>query len=98
MIAEVEDFPIVFLQIIYTALHYCGKYQDDLRAIDIWIDEVTYTGRGFGREMMRLAVERCFADKMLSAVLVDSMASNTQARLFYEKIGFHLGPVINLAK
>ena len=59
LIAEVECFPIVFLQIIDTARdesHYWRECQDDLRAIDIWIGEVTYIGCSFSREMMRLAL------------------------------------------
>jgi aminoglycoside 6'-N-acetyltransferase len=38
--------------------------------------------------MMELALERCFADERVNAVLIDPMASNTRARRFYEKLGF----------
>ena len=59
LIAEVEGTPVGFLQIIDPARdesHYWGECQDDLRAIDIWIGEVTYIGCSFSREMMRLAL------------------------------------------
>ena len=59
MIAEVEGTAVGFLQIIDPARdesHYWGECQDDLRAIDIWIGEVTYIGCSFSREMMRLAL------------------------------------------
>ncbi len=38
--------------------------------------------------MMRLALERCFADPQVSAVLIDPLASNTRAHRFYERLGF----------
>jgi aminoglycoside 6'-N-acetyltransferase len=93
LIAEVEGIPIGFLQIIDPAReeeHYWGECASDLRAIDIWIGEETYIGRGFGKKMMELALERCFADESVNAVLIDPMASNTRARRFYEKLGFCL--------
>ncbi len=92
LIAEVEGIPIGFLQIIDPAReeeHYWGECPDNLRAIDIWIGEEAYIGRGFGKKMMELALERCFADERVNAVLIDPMASNTRQR-FYEKLGFHL--------
>jgi aminoglycoside 6'-N-acetyltransferase len=38
--------------------------------------------------MMQLALERCFADPAVRAVLVDPLASNTAAHRFYERLGF----------
>jgi aminoglycoside 6'-N-acetyltransferase len=38
--------------------------------------------------MMRLALERCFADPAVTAVLVDPLAANTRALRFYERLGF----------
>ncbi|NBV43702.1 MAG: GNAT family N-acetyltransferase, partial [Firmicutes bacterium] len=58
LIAEVEGTPVGFLQIIDPAQeeeHYWGECPDNLRAIDIWIGEEAYIGRGFGKEMMELA-------------------------------------------
>ena len=44
--------------------------------------------RGFGTDMMRLAIERCFADPAVTAVLIDPLAANTRAHCFYERLGF----------
>ena len=38
--------------------------------------------------MMRLALARCFADRAVTAVLVDPLARNTRAHRFYERLGF----------
>jgi aminoglycoside 6'-N-acetyltransferase len=38
--------------------------------------------------MMRLALERCFADGAVKAVLVDPLARNIRAQRFYERLGF----------
>lgn len=38
--------------------------------------------------MMWLAIERCFADPTVSAVLVDPLDCNTRAHRFYERLGF----------
>ncbi len=38
--------------------------------------------------MMRLALERCFADAAVTAVLVDPLAANERAHRFYERFGF----------
>ncbi|MBC7831838.1 MAG: GNAT family N-acetyltransferase, partial [Hyphomicrobium sp.] len=43
---------------------------------------------GFGSDMMRLALERCFADAAVTAVLVDPLAANERAHRFYERFGF----------
>jgi aminoglycoside 6'-N-acetyltransferase len=91
LVAEVDDMPIGFIQIIDPARedsHYWGDCADGLRAIDIWIGEEAYVGRGLGTEMMRMAVERCFADPSVDGILIDPMASNTRARRFYERLGF----------
>lgn len=91
LVAESEGRPIGFLQIIDPALeesHYWGDVEAGLRALDIWIGEADDLGRGYGTRMMRLALERCFADPAVSAVLVDPLASNTRAHRFYERSGF----------
>lgn len=59
-----------------------------LRAIGIWIGESGDLGRGFGTEMMRQALARCFAAPEVTAVLIDPLASNTRAHVFYERFGF----------
>ncbi len=38
--------------------------------------------------MMQLALERCFIDPLVTAVLVEPFASNTRAHRFYERLGF----------
>lgn len=91
LIAEVDGRPIGFLQIIDPAreeTHYWGDVEEDLRAIDIWIGEAGCLGRGLGTRMMRLAVERCFDDPAVKAILVDPLASNARAQRFYERLGF----------
>lgn len=89
--AESAARPIGFVQIIDPALeetHYWGNVSECLRAIDIWIGEAADLGRGYGTAMMRLALERCFADASVRAVLVDPLTSNTRSHRFYERLGF----------
>jgi len=91
LIAEEDGRPIGFIQIIDPALeetHYWGDVETNLRAIDIWIGEETDLGRGYGTRMMALALERCFADVSVSAVLLDPAVSNHGAHRFYERLGF----------
>ena len=38
--------------------------------------------------MMRLALDRCFADGRVEAVLVDPLVANVRAHRFYERLGF----------
>jgi aminoglycoside 6'-N-acetyltransferase len=38
--------------------------------------------------MMTLAIERCFSEPSVRAILVDPLASNDRARRFYERVGF----------
>jgi aminoglycoside 6'-N-acetyltransferase len=58
------------------------------RARDLWIGDAADLGKGCGTEMMRLALERCFADPSVTAVLIDPLAANTRAHRFYERLGF----------
>lgn len=91
LIAESADRAVGMLQIIDPAeeeTHYWGEIEPNLRAIDIWIGEEGDLGRGLGTQMMRLALERCFADPAVTAVLVDPLAANTRALRFYERLGF----------
>jgi aminoglycoside 6'-N-acetyltransferase len=91
LIAESDGRPIGFIQIIDPAreeTRYWGDVEPNLRAIDIWIGEAADLGRGHGTRMMRHALERCFADPAVKAVLIDPLASNTRARRFYERLGF----------
>lgn len=91
LVAEVDDVPIGFVQIIDPARedsHYWGDCPDSLRAIDIWIGEAGRLGRGFGTRMMTAAIERCFEHPSVQAILIDPLASNARARRFYERLGF----------
>lgn len=91
LIAELNGRPIGFVQIIDPAreeTRYWGDVPDNLRAIDIWIGAAEDTGKGYGSDMMRLALGRCFADPAVEAVLIDPLASNTAAHRFYERLGF----------
>src|SRR5688572_16148337 len=91
LIAELDGRPIGFVQIIDPAReesHYWGDAPPNLRAIDIWIGEPDARGLGHGTTIMRLAIERCFADPAVTAVLIDPLASNLAAHRFYERLGF----------
>lgn len=91
LIAELDERPIGFLQIIDPAreeTHYWGNVPENLMAIDIWIGEKEDLGHGYGSIMMHLALESCFADPAVTAVIIDPLESNVRARKFYERIGF----------
>jgi len=91
LIAELHGIPIGFIQIIDPAKeesHYWGSVSDNLRAIDIWIGEAQHLGKGFGTAMMKSAIDRCFRDSKVTAVLVDPLESNVRAHRFYERLGF----------
>jgi aminoglycoside 6'-N-acetyltransferase len=96
LIAEVDGRPIGYLEILDPARdpeRYWGDAPSGVRAIDIWIGEADHLGRGYGTTMMALALERCFADPLVTAVLVDPLASNAGALRFYERLGFTaIGP------
>lgn len=96
LIAEVDGRPIGFLEIIDPAReddHYWGDCPPNLRAIDIWIGEADALGQGYGTQMMRQAIQRCFADPSVTAILIDPLQSNTAAIRFYERLGFRaVGP------
>jgi aminoglycoside 6'-N-acetyltransferase len=91
LIGEVDGRPVGVMQIIDAAreeTHYWGDCEPNLRAIDIWIGEASDLGKGYGTQMMRLAIARCFADPKVTAILIDPLASNTRAQRFYERLGF----------
>lgn len=91
LIAEVDGRPIGAMQVCDPHLeptHYWGTIEPNLRAIDIWIGAATDRNRGYGREMMRLAHERCFADPAVTAIVIDPLASNTRAVAFYQRLGY----------
>jgi aminoglycoside 6'-N-acetyltransferase len=93
LIAELDGRPIGFIQIIDPALeesHYWGDVPMNLRAIDIWIGEATDLGKGYGTQMMELALARCFADPLVMAILIDPLANNIRAHRFYQRLGFQV--------
>lgn len=95
-IAEVDGRPVGFLQIIDPSREesrYWGAIGPGHRAIDIWIGEANDLGRGFGTEMMRQAISRCFSLADVTSILIDPLASNIRAHRFYERLGFQpVGP------
>lgn len=91
LIAEIDHRPIGFIQIIDPAREdsrYWGNVEPNLRAIDIWIGEAADLNKGYGTRMMRLALNRCFADPAVIAVIIDPLADNTKALRFYARLGF----------
>lgn len=91
LIAELDGRPIGFVQIIDPALeesHYWGNVEDSLRAIDIWLGNARDLGKGYGTRVMEMAIARCFRDAIVTAILIDPLASNIRAHSFYERLGF----------
>uniref|UniRef100_UPI00404715FE GNAT family N-acetyltransferase n=1 Tax=Roseivirga sp. TaxID=1964215 RepID=UPI00404715FE len=91
LMAELNGEPIGFIQIIdplEEETHYWGDVAPNLRAIDIWIGEEKNLGKGYGTEMMQLAIEQCFSDPKVTKILIDPLATNTKAHRFYERLGF----------
>ena len=91
IIAELDGTPIGFMQIIDPAKEdsrYWGEVPDNLRAVDIWIGERDNLGRGYGTRMMKMALDKCFTEKDVIAVIVDPLENNTRAHKFYERLGF----------
>lgn len=91
LVAELDGLPIGVIQIIdphREESHYWGAVAADLRAIDIWIGPPEMLGRGHGSEMMRQALERCFAAPGVTAVLIDPLHTNEGAIRFYRRFGF----------
>lgn len=91
LIAELDGKPIGFVQIIdphEEETHYWGEIDPHKRAIDIWIGEEEHLGKGYGSQMMTLALDLCFEDPSVTEVVIDPLASNTAAIRFYKRLGF----------
>ena len=91
LLVEHDQRPIGVVQIVDPAedeTHYWGAAPAGLRALDVWLGEASDLGRGYGTELMRLVIERCFADPAVDAILLDPLASNVRACRFYERLGF----------
>lgn len=59
-----------------------------MRALDIWIGLAADLGKGYGTNMMKLALYKCFEPPEVNAVLIDPLKSNYRAHKFYERLGF----------
>lgn len=91
VIAEIDGRPVGYAEIIdpaREASHYWGEIDDNLRAFDIFIADEADLGKGYGGEMMRLVLARCFAAPGVAAIIIDPLVSNTRAIRFYERFGF----------
>lgn len=91
LIAEMDGESIGFIQIIDPYLeetHYWGNVPQNKRAIDIWIGEERNLNKGYGTQMMHLAIQRCLKTQAVDGILIDPLKSNTKAHRFYEKLGF----------
>ncbi len=91
LIAELDGRPIGALQICDPHLEptrYWGEIAPNLRAVDIWIGAAADRNHGYGATMMRQALDRCFADARVTAIVIDPLASNERAHKFYRRLGF----------
>lgn len=91
LIAELDGEPIGALQIIDPHREpdgYWGEIEPDLRAVDIWIGPADRLNRGIGTEMMRQAIDLCFVQSEVRAIVIDPLVSNTAAHRFYRRLGF----------
>lgn len=90
-IAELDRRPIGVMQVCDPQLeptHYWGGIEPGLRAIDIWIGPPDALNHGYGTQMMALAINDCFADPAVTAIVVDPLNSNADAHRFDLRLGF----------
>lgn len=97
LIAELDARPIgmiVLLDVLHEESHYWGHDSpENSWAVDIWIGAAEDRSKGYGTQMMRKALERCFEDHDASCVLIDPLQSNRRAIAFYQRLGFReVGP------
>lgn len=91
LIGEENGRPVGAMQVIDPELeptHYWGEIEPNLRALDIWLGPADALGRGVGTAMMGLAIEACFAEPEVTAIIIDPLASNAEAHRFYQRLGF----------
>lgn len=70
--------------------HYWGEIEPNLRAMDIWIGPKEALNRGYGTQMMTLAIDEAFGDPAVTAIVIDPLNSNTEAHRFYRRLGFEV--------
>lgn len=96
LIAEEDSRPIGVVVLIDAAedeSHYWGVIEPRTWAIDIWIGRSQDRAKGFGTQMMKAALERCFVDHEALRVVIDPLITNERAIRFYRRIGFRdVGP------
>ena len=95
LIAEIDEGPggrpIGAMQVIdphTEPTRYWGEIEPNLRALDVWIGEADALNRGYGTAMMTQALDDCFAEPRVTAVVIDPLNSNTDAHRFYARLGF----------
>lgn len=91
LVAEVDGRPIGAMQVCDPHLeptHHWGEIEPGLRALDIWIGPPDALDRGYGTQMMTLALDDAFADPKVTAVVIDPLNSNVAAHRFYRRLGF----------
>lgn len=91
LIGEEDGRPVGAMQVIDPArepTHYWGDIEPNLRALDIWLGPADALGRGVGTAMMRQAIDACFQDSEVRAIVIDPLASNADAHRFYRRLGF----------
>lgn len=90
-VGELDGRPIGGMQIIdphSEKTHYWETIEPNLRALDIWIGDPADRGKGYGETLMRLALMLCFADRGVTAIVIDPLNTNTRAHAFYRRLGF----------
>lgn len=94
LIAELSGRPMGFMQVLNPSLDPTRYFGDGVpsgvRALDIWVGEPDLIGQGLGTQIMKLALERCFAHPEVTQVWVDPLADNLRAHRFYRRLGFEL--------
>jgi aminoglycoside 6'-N-acetyltransferase len=89
VVASEGATPVGFLAIVDPATDpHWGEMPPGLRAVDIIIGDPDRLGQRIGSEMMSWALESCFADPSVEAVLVDPLIGNERAIRFYRRLGF----------
>ena len=93
IVAELDGRPLGFMQLLDIALDVSGYWEHVQHpaghaSIDIWIGEVEDLNKGYGREMMRQAIELHFANPNIHTILIDPQIENEGAIRFYRRLGF----------